>query len=249
MNFRDYEKHLGTCCHHPRPVDVHLNATDRPLIELCGVSFTRERREILSNVNLRINKGDFVAVTGPNGGGKTSLLRIILGLLKPASGAVHFPDGRSSVGYLPQKNSIDSHFPISVRDVIASGILAHTGYDSATRNSMVEEALNDVELAQLAARPIGRLSGGQLQRALLGRAIVAKPSLLVLDEPLSYIDKHFEAHIYRLIASLAPRCTIILVSHEMSTIDAMANRHIIVDHSVTECSATRHITVTTCDAS
>lgn len=246
MNLHEIESHFGTCCHHPEPVEVHLHVTDRPLIELHDVTMRRESRVVLDNVNLRINRGDFVAITGPNGGGKTTMLRIILGLLKPTSGSVHFPAGRPSVGYLPQKNSIDSHFPISVREVIASGLLGSEPTESA--NVLIDRALERVEMTDLADRPIGRLSGGQLQRALLGRAIVSSPSLLVLDEPLSYVDKHFESHIYRLIASIAPNATIILVSHEMTTIAAMANRHIVVDRSVSECSAKRHIALSSCDS-
>ncbi len=246
MNLHEIESHFGTCCHHPEPVEVHLHVTDRPLIELHDVTMRRESRVVLDNVNLRINRGDFVAITGPNGGGKTTMLRIILGLLKPTSGCVHFPSGRPSVGYLPQKNSIDSHFPISVREVIASGLLGSTLAEPA--DVQVERALERVEMTDLADRPIGRLSGGQVQRALLGRAIVSSPSLLVLDEPLSYVDKHFESHIYRLIASIAPNATIILVSHEMTTIAAMANRHIVVDRSVSECSAKRHIALSSCDS-
>lgn len=246
MNLHEIESHFGTCCHHPEPVEVHLHVTDRPLIELHDVTMRRESRVVLDNVNLRINRGDFVAITGPNGGGKTTMLRIILGLLKPTSGSVHFPSGRPSVGYLPQKNSIDSHFPISVREVIASGLLGSEPTESA--NVLIDRALERVEMTDLADRPIGRLSGGQLQRALLGRAIVSSPSLLVLDEPLSYVDKHFESHIYRLIASIAPNATIILVSHEMTTIAAMANRHIVVDRSVSECSAKRHIALSSCDS-
>lgn len=102
-------------------------------------------------------------------------------------------------------------------------------------------------MEDLADRPIGRLSGGQLQRALLGRAIISRPHLLVLDEPLSYIDKHFEAHMYRLIAEIAPKCTILLVSHEMTAIASMANRHVIVDRSVTECTAHHHYAQSECD--
>lgn len=245
MNLHEIESHFGTCCHHPEPVEVHLNVTDRPLIELCDIGMRRENRTVLEHVDFRINCGDFVAVTGPNGGGKTTMLRIILGLLKPTSGHVHFPSGRPSVGYLPQKNSIDSQFPISVREVIASGLLGMG--KSGAADSLVDEALARVEMTSLADRPIGRLSGGQLQRVLLGRAIVSSPSLLVLDEPLSYIDKHFESHIYRLIASIAPQATIILVSHEMTTIAAMANRHIVIDRTLSECSARRHFALTTCD--
>ena len=247
MNLHDVELHLGTCCHHPAPVVVTLNATDEPLIELRDVSMYREDRLILDRINLTVHRGDFVAITGPNGGGKTTMLRIILGLLRPSAGEVSFVGGRPRIGYLPQKNQIDAHFPLSVRDVITSGLLGIDGLSKAESRAMVDAALAKVEMADLADRPIGRLSGGQLQRALLGRAIVANPRVLVFDEPLSYVDKHFESHIYRLIADMAPQCTTLLVSHEMSTIDAMANRHLIVDRTVTECHAARHIALSTCE--
>ena len=238
----------GACCHHPEPVEVCLHPTDSPVFSLNDVSMLREERVILDNVNLTVNQGDFVAITGPNGGGKTTLLRIILGLIKPTKGTIEFYSKKKSIGYLPQKNMIDSHFPITVREVIKSGLLGSKGISSEEKNHLVQKTLEQIELPELADRPIGRLSGGQLQRVLLGRAIIAQPSLLVLDEPLSYIDKHFETHIYRLIAEIAPHSTILLVSHEMSMIASMANRHLLVDRSVIECSASHHYISNSCDS-
>lgn len=214
---------------------------------MIDVGFRREERLILSDVNMRVDRGDFIAITGPNGGGKTTLLRIILGLLKPDSGKVVFYDecgaicsARPTIGYLPQKNSVDSHFPISVREVVASGLLGKHSMSKADKTLRVGEVLERIEMSDLADRPIGRLSGGQLQRALFGRAIIAEPRMLVLDEPLSYLDKHFEAHLYKIISNLAKNTSILLVSHEMSQIAGMANRHIIIDGTLRECTATHH---------
>ncbi len=246
MNLANLKYGNGACCHHPEPVEVHLNPSDRELLRLSGVSFRRDERIILKDVNLRVCQGDFVAITGPNGGGKTTLLRLVLGLLSPSDGSITFPNGRPSIGYLPQKNMIDAHFPISVREVIASGLLAVKDLDKAERQAKVTTTLARVEMTDLADRPIGRLSGGQLQRALLGRAIISNPQLLVLDEPLSYIDKHFEAHIYRLLAQIAPHCTTMLVSHEMTTIASMANRHLIIDRTVTDCPSRHHFPLYDC---
>lgn len=237
----------GACCHHPNPVEVHLHPTAEPVFSLHNICMKREDRVILEDVNLTVNKGDFVAITGPNGGGKTTLLRIILGLLKPTSGKVNFVSSRKSIGYLPQKNMIDSQFPLTVHEVIESGLLGIKGLSKKEKEEMVGHVLNQIELPKLAGRSIGRLSGGQLQRVLLGRAIIANPELLVLDEPLSYIDKHFESHIYRLIAEIAPYSTILLVSHEMTKIASMANRHLLVDCRVTECSAAHHYVSSDCD--
>ncbi len=204
------------------------------LIELRGVDFVRGQRTILSGVNLTIRRGDFVAVTGPNGGGKTTLMRLILGLLKPTRGTVVRRQRKVRVSYLPQKNAIDSQFPITVREVIASGLV------EPDKEGLVDRMLHEVELVEHASKPIGVLSGGQQQRALLGRALISNPEMLVLDEPLSYVDKHFEERIYDIIRLLASKTTIILVSHEITTVAAIANRHIIVDRTLTVCSSAHH---------
>lgn len=243
----DFKRYgAGACCHHPDPVEVHLHPTDQKLLCINDISLRREDRMILSHINLTVNKGDFIAITGPNGGGKTTLLRMILGLLHPSSGEIVFPGKKPSIGYLPQKNMIDAHFPITVGEVIESGLLGIKEITKQERSKRVDDTLKLIELESLHARPIGKLSGGQLQRVLLGRAIISQPVLLVLDEPLSYIDKHFEAHIYRIIASLAPKSTILLVSHEMTTIASMANRHLIIDKTLTECTAPYHFAIAPC---
>ncbi|MEE0978269.1 MAG: ATP-binding cassette domain-containing protein [Muribaculaceae bacterium] len=222
------------------------------LIELTDVAMRWDSRSVLSDVNLTINQGDFIAITGPNGGGKTTLLRLILKLLHPTRGNVsYFNDGQIAkslnIGYLPQKSSIDSHFPITLEQVIASGLLNTKNLSDRQRRHLVETTLDTVMLTQHRSRPIGELSGGQLQRGLLGRAIISSPDLLVLDEPLSYIDKHFEKKMYEIIARLARNSTIILVSHEMTTIAGMASRHLIVDKRIHECCASHHFAGITCD--
>lgn len=214
----------------------------RPVVvEMRGVEFLRGGREILRDVNLTIRRGDFIAVTGPNGGGKTTLMRLILGLLRPSAGEVKRVQKNVRLSYLPQKSSIDAHYPISVREVIASGLLK-------TDNRAVDAMLSKMELEDHADKPIGVLSGGQQQRALLGRALISEPEMLVLDEPLSYVDKHFEQRIYDIIRELAPSTTIILVSHEITTVAAIANRHIIVDRTLTVCSSSHHFArIALCD--
>lgn len=235
----------GACCHHDGA---------KPLLSLCDVSFCRDNKLILDSINFTVDRGDFLAITGPNGGGKTTLLRLILGLLKPDSGRLVYygadgnemPHNDFRPGYLPQKNSVDSHFPITVEEVVASGLLGIKDLDKQEKRGRVDEALRLIELGDLASRPIGRLSGGQLQRALLGRAIVARPDVLILDEPLSYLDRHFEEQLYEILSRIAKDCTVLIVSHQISRIDALANRHVIVDHGLTECTRHHHYTPVTC---
>ncbi len=214
------------------------------------ISLSREGRSILDNVNLEITDGDFIAITGPNGGGKTTLLRVMLKLLKPDRGHVkyHTVAGRQlRIGYLPQKNMIDSHFPITVKGVIEAGLLGVNAITSDEKMKEIEDTLRLVGMESHAERPIGMLSGGQLQRALLGRAMISKPNLLVLDEPLSYLDKNFEARFYDIISGIKDNTTIVLVSHEMTMIAEMANRHLIVDRSLHECQAHHHYIKSECE--
>jgi len=217
------------------------------LISLHHVSMGWESRLVLNDVSLTLSRGDFIAITGPNGGGKTTLLRILLGLLKPLSGEVIHHCRALQTGYLPQKNMIDAHFPICVSEVIKSGLLAVKGLSAGEKADKYAHTLELMGLEKYQRQPIGALSGGQLQRALLGRAIISEPDLLVLDEPLSYIDKHFEARLYKIIEHIAQTTTIVLVSHEMTTIAGMANRHLIVDGCIHECSARHHFIHTDCD--
>lgn len=222
------------------------------LIRLENVGMQWKHRRVLSGVDLTVNRGDFLTITGPNGGGKTTMLRILLRLLAPTTGRVTYfgADGEPCrtlpIGYLPQKNMIDARFPISVSEVVESGLIMQRDMSASMKRERVREVLDLVELTPHAASAIGNLSGGQLQRALLGRALAAKPHILVLDEPLSYLDKHFEEHIYRILSDLKPTSTIILVSHELSGISAMASRHIIVDQTIHECPAHHHYIKTGC---
>ena len=224
--------------------------TGAPLVRLAGVEMSWGHKKVLSDVDLTVNKGDFIAITGPNGGGKTTLLRIMLRLLKPTRGTVeYFSEGNSSLrlSYLPQKNMIDYHFPITVEQVIAMGL---EGTDirpkSEEGRKRMTEMLDLTGLGNHRDSAIGSLSGGQLQRALLGRALISRPEVLVLDEPLSYIDKRFEDRLYDLLNDLPLSTTILLVSHEMSVISGMATRHVIVDHTIHECTSHHHFIPSPC---
>lgn len=228
-----------------------MQSPDNNIIEVENVWMQYDSRPILRDINLSVKKGDFLAITGPNGGGKTTLLRLILKLLHPTRGSVVYrTDGQITdkipIGYLPQKSMIDNRFPITVKEVIESGLLAQK-VDRTERDLRTAEIIEMMGLSEHASASIGQLSGGQMQRTLLGRALISEPEVLVLDEPLSYVDKRFEHHLYDIIEEVSHSTTILLVSHEMSTIAGMANRHIIVDHSIHECTAAHHQVITTCD--
>ena len=214
-----------------------------PLIEIKNLSAGYDSRTVLRNVNLTVYDRDFLGIIGPNGGGKTTLIKCILGLLKPTAGEILYSDkrfvtsdkqGRAAqrpaltanrsvlkMGYLPQYNSIDRKFPITVEEVILSGLSSQKSLISrftATHREKARQVIARMGLEGLEKRAIGALSGGQLQRALLGRAIISDPALVVLDEPSTYIDKRFEARLYELLAEINHDCAIILVSHDIGTV-------------------------------
>lgn len=222
------------------------------LISLRGVTMQFDRKVTLNDINLDICWGDFIAITGPNGGGKTTLLRIILRLLDPSKGSVTYLGDKGSgkrlrIGYLPQKNLIDSSFPVTVKEVTAFGLMNTPDITKEERMRRIDDTIRLMGLSDHADNAISELSGGQLQRALIGRAIISRPEVLVMDEPLSYLDKDYEHKLYHIIEELAPTTTIILVSHEMSAIAGMANRHLIINHSLQECHASRHYAHDACD--
>lgn len=200
--------------------------THEPLIQLTDISAAYDRKQVLTDVNLTVYEKDFLGVIGPNGGGKTTLMKVILGLLKPVHGTIRFfRHGKEvpevSIGYLPQYNHIDKKFPISVYEVVLSGLNKQKSLFSrftAEQHRQVERTIARMGLEGLEQRAIGQLSGGQLQRALLGRAIVSCPQLIILDEPNTYIDKRFEARLYSLLEDINRECAIVLVSHDIGTV-------------------------------
>ena len=199
------------------------------LINIDNIVAGYDNKIVLHDVSLDIWENDFLGIIGPNGGGKTTLLKIILGLLKPKSGSVRYFDGEKEVsslkiGYLPQMNKIDKKFPISVREVVLSGLMAEKPRFrdfTAEQKQRAEEVIAQMGLQELAKRAIGDLSGGQLQRVLLGRSMVSRPKVLILDEPNSYVDKRFESHFYNLLEEISKESSIILVSNDIGTVLSM----------------------------
>ncbi len=193
-----------------------------PLIELQNISAGYDGKQVLTNVNLTVNTNDFIGIIGPNGGGKTTLLKILLGLLSPLSGEIKLRKGLQ-IGYLPQINNIDKQFPITVREVVLSGRKKTSWWTKATThdNKKADDLLNFVGMLHYANQSIGKLSGGQMQRVFLCRALISQPELLILDEPNTYVDKQFELNLYEFLGQLNKDMAILLVSHDVGTISSM----------------------------
>lgn len=199
---------------------------NRPILRFENVTAGYEGRPVLKDVDLTVYENDFLGIIGPNGGGKTTLVKLMLGLIRPLGGRIRYlRDGRPQheirIGYLPQYSTLDKRFPISVREVILSGLNREKPLwrrFTAAHRRRTEEMLRFLDMEALADQPIGSLSGGQLQRALLGRAMVAQPELLLLDEPSTYLDKPFETKLYSLLEQINNRCAIVLVSHDIGTV-------------------------------
>lgn len=194
---------------------------NKPLVVLEHVTTGYSSEAVLKDASLDIYQDDFIGIIGPNGGGKTTLIKAILGLLPLFSGRIIFPVGRPRTGYLPQSSQIDKSFPITVKEVVSSGLKAGNNlFPHLTKNqkNQVCEMLDEAGLSDLSARPIGELSGGQLQKALLCRALINQPQLLILDEPNTFVDKNFEHDLYRWLAALNQKMAILLVSHDIGTI-------------------------------
>ena len=192
-----------------------------PLIEISNMDIAYQKQLVLSRVSLSVYEQDFIGIIGPNGGGKTSLLKAILGLVKPLKGTISYSFDRSEIGYLPQGSQLDESFPISVKEVIASGLergLKPGRMSARERQGKVKQTLEEVGIEALHSRPVGELSGGELQRTLLARAIISSPRILILDEPDTHVDNQFELELYALLKELNNTITILLVSHDIGII-------------------------------
>ena len=196
------------------------------LIEIEHLSAGYDQKQVLQDVNLTVYKDDYLGIIGPNGGGKTTLMRLILGLKKPNDGSIKFyKDGEETkeitMGYLPQYNDLDKEFPISVYEVVLSGLSKTKGLFSRytkAQHQQVLDTLERMQLIDLKDRHIGALSGGQLQRVLLARAIVSKPDVVILDEPNTYIDRRFQKQMYEMLEQINQECAIIIVSHDIAEV-------------------------------
>lgn len=188
-----------------------------PLIKLRNLSFVRQGRSILTDINLAIHSGEIITLIGPNGAGKSSLLKLALGLLKPTSGQrIALPELR--IGYMPQSLSLPETLPLTVKHFLQLAKRYH--------KSELMQVSNRLSIEHLLTRPMQRLSGGELQRVLLARALLSKPELLVLDEPVQGLDVSGQSELYHLIADLKTElnCGVLMVSHDLHLVMAATDK-------------------------
>jgi zinc transport system ATP-binding protein len=187
-----------------------------------------DHENVLEAVDLTVYERDFIGLVGPNGGGKTTLIKVLLGLLEPTRGTVRIKGepverGRRHIGYVPQTVEFDRDFPVSVWNVARMGRLGKRRLFrryTAEDNAVVEEMLRRVEMFDLRDRAIGELSGGQRQRVYIARALVAEPEILLLDEPTASVDPQISTSIYELLRDLNQHVTLLLISHDMGTVSS-----------------------------
>jgi len=214
------------------------------VIEIRNLTFSYGESPVLEDVELDVEPGEFLGIVGPNAGGKSTLLKLILGLLAPQAGSIRVLDkapavARQQLGYVPQHPSFPRDFPVSVEQAVLLGriggpvrhrssvrwlgALAPGAFSRDDRHA-AHAALEEVEAADLHRRQIGSLSGGQLQRVLLARALVSDPKILILDEPTANIDQRLESDIFDLLKRLNARLTILVVSHDVAFISGYVKR-------------------------
>ncbi len=211
-----------------------------PAVELEGIWAAYGSQAVLIDVNLRVEVGDFACVIGPNGGGKTTLLKLMLGLVRPARGTMRIfgrpPQAmRRQIGYLPQDPALDLAFPITVEQVVQMGRLGidpPLGSLSRAGRRACRDAMHAMQCLELRRRRFGELSAGQRQRVGIARALACEPKLLLLDEPTTGLDVEAERRLYELLANLAGQITIIMVTHDVAWVSRVVRTAICVHHRV-----------------
>jgi zinc/manganese transport system ATP-binding protein len=214
-------------------------ATDEELLALEGIGVRLGGRQVLSDVTFSLRKGEFTGIIGPNGAGKTTLLRVILGLLEPSGGRVLIEGepihnkNKAAIGYVPQKLVIDPDMPLRARDVVSLGLDGHRlgfAFPSRQRRELVDAALREVGADGYADGRVGELSGGEQQRVLIAHALISRPKLLLLDEPLANLDLRSEQEIVAVLGRLAreQQIAILLSAHDMNPLLGVMDRIVYV---------------------
>ncbi len=213
---------------------------NRNIIEMNNISFSYSRFPVLNDTNISVQEGDMVSIIGPNGGGKTTLLKLMLGLLEPDRGEVLIygksPQENSRyLGYVPQYSRFDDKFPITVFEVVLTGRLSKAfGFYTRADRVAARQALATAGLEDISSRPFQALSGGQRQRVLIARALAGEPSILLLDEPTSNVDAAVGTMLHDLLKKLNETHTILLVTHDVGFVSTITNRVFCVNQIVHE---------------
>jgi zinc transport system ATP-binding protein len=211
-----------------------------PVIQFDGVSFSYHHHEILLDVGFAVQEHEFVTIVGPNGGGKTTLLRLMMGVLHPARGSVRVfgkrpEDARNRIGYMAQHSHLDPQFPVRVLEVALMGRIGYAPtfgpYTKADKDA-AREALDILHMGRYEKTHFSELSGGQRQRVLIARALASKPDLLLLDEPTAGLDLAVEAELYDLLRRLTEQLTVVVVSHDLGFVSQYVDKVICVKHRV-----------------
>lgn len=212
---------------------------DQPVVWFEDVTFAYNGDPVLESVNLKIERGDSVYVVGPNGGGKTTLLKLILGLLKPMRGEITVlgadpKDVRLRIGYMPQYIQFDPLFPVTVLDIVLMGRLGRSfsGRYSNDDREAADKALEGVGINELSGKCFAELSGGQRQRALIARALCDDPELLLLDEPTSHVDVQGESKLLEILSGLHKKMSIMMISHDLGFVPNIFERVVFVNRKV-----------------
>ncbi len=202
------------------------------IIEIKNLSFAYENQQILKDISLIVEKNDFMAILGPNGGGKTTLLKLITGILKPSQGTIKVfgkepRKSKNKIGYVPQYLFYDKQFPVSVLEVVLMSKLTTFSLFPKYKKAQINEAkevLAKLKIEDLAKKRFGDLSGGQQQRTLIARALMSNPQILILDEPTASVDIKIEEDIFEILKKLSSKITILIVSHDVSFISSYVNK-------------------------
>ncbi len=211
-----------------------------PAIEINDLWFSYDRTPVLKEVGFTLAQRDFMAIIGPNGGGKTTLLRLMLGILEPQKGTIRIlgekpRDARKRLGYVPQTTDINLSFPISVFELALMGRLSRTRFGrrySHQDKEKVAELLKRVGMWDYRFWPVGNLSGGQRQRIFIARALAVEPAILFLDEPTASVDRQFETGLYEILQELNKAVTVVVITHDVSVVSRYVKSVACVNHTL-----------------
>ncbi len=213
---------------------------DTPAIEIKDLWFAYGGIPVLKEVSFTLEQGDFMAILGPNGGGKTTLLKLMLGILEPKRGEIRIlgkkpHNARERLGYVPQSTDINLTFPISVFELALMGRLSRSRFGrrySYEDKEKVASLLKKVGMWEYRFRPVGSLSGGQRQRIFIARALAVEPEILFLDEPTASVDREFEIGLYDLLKELNENVTIVVITHDVGVVSRHVKSVACVNHSL-----------------